>query len=385
MRLTVRQRGVLDLTPAELAAWSALEARAAEPNAFLSPHFVLPALRHLDPGVRPIAIMVERDGGSRPEMLALGVFVPVAGSRVCPVPHLAGYSSRHSYLSGLLVDRDHAHEAVRALYTHARRTVFGWQALVFPKLQSDGPTAAMLEEHARAAGLAVHRAGAQQRAVLVPAEGGQEALRAALGKKLSEIERCKRRLKDGGDVTWHCLRQKVGDAAVESFLRLEHQGWKADDGSSLRAHAADEAFFKEAVTRFDGESRALFTELRVGDRVVASTSNFVSGGAGFAFKVGWESELRKYSPGMLNEVELVRAAPEVCADLAWFDSGAAPDSFINRLWPRRRELATLVVPLTRLAGSSVRWSVRLRAIARRVRPATSAADGGTTGNAAEEP
>jgi CelD/BcsL family acetyltransferase involved in cellulose biosynthesis len=129
----------------------------------------------------------------------------------------------------------------------------------------------------------------------------------------------------------------------------------------------------------------LFTELRVGDRVVASTSNFVSGGAGFAFKVGWESELRKYSPGMLNEVELVRAAPEVCADLAWFDSGAAPDSFINRLWPRRRELATLVVPLTRLAGSSVRWSVRLRAIARRVRPATSAADGGTTGNAAEEP
>jgi hypothetical protein len=104
---------------------------------------------------------------------------------------------------------------------------------------------------------------------------------------------------------------------------------------------------------------------------VASTSNFVSGGVGFAFKVGWENELRKYGPGVLNEVEFVRAAPEVCADLAWFDSGAAPDSFINRLWPERRELGTLIVPLTPLAGASLGLLARLRRIARRVRPAKS--------------
>lgn len=372
-RLHVRQLGLGDLTPSRLAAWSALEARAVEPNAFLSPHFVLPALEHLDPGTSPIVLVVERgDRGASGEMLALGVFTSVKASRVCPLPHLVGYCSRHSYLGGLLVDRDHVREAVGAMCDQARRRSFGWQAMVFSRMRTDGPIASVLEERALATGTAMQRTGAKQRAILVPAEAGPEALKKALGKKSSEIQRCRRRLGDGGEVTWRCLRRGVDATVVESFLRLEDQGWKADEKTSLRSSPADEAFFKDVVARFDGDSRALFTELRVGDRAVASTSNFVSGGAGFAFKVGWETELRKFGPGVLNETELVRAAPEVCADLAWFDSGAQPDSFIDRLWPERRELGTLVVPLTRAGGASLRVLGGLRRVARaarRMRPA----------------
>ena len=379
-RLHVRQLGLRDLTPSRLAAWSALEARAAEPNAFLSPHFVLPAFQHLDPGSSPIVLVVERgDGGdgasasgSSAEMLALGVFTPVKASRVCPLPHLVGYCSRHSYLGGLLVDRDHVREAVGALCDHARRRSFGWQALVFYKMRTDGPIASVLEERALATGTAMRRTGTKQRAILVPADAGPEALKKALGKRLSEIQRCRRRLAEGGEVTWRCLRRDVDATVVESFLRLEHQGWKADEKTSLRSNPADEAFFKDVVARFDGDSRALFTELRVGDRAIASTSNFVSGGAGFAFKVGWEPELRKLSPGVLNETELVRAAPEVCADLAWFDSGAQPDSFIDRLWPERRELGTLVVPLTRAGAASLRVLGGLRRVAHVARRVTTA-------------
>jgi hypothetical protein len=99
----------------------------------------------------------------------------------------------------------------------------------------------------------------------------------------------------------------------------------------------------------------------------------VSGGVGFAFKVGWEAELRKVGPGVLNETELVLAAPEVCADLAWFDSGAQPDSFIDRLWPERRELGTLVVPLTRAGAVSLRLLGGLRRVVRRLRPPQSSA------------
>jgi CelD/BcsL family acetyltransferase involved in cellulose biosynthesis len=374
-RLHVRQLGLRELTPSRLAAWSALEARAVEPNAFLSPHFILPALSHLDPGVRPIVLAVERgDGngngdGPGAELLALGVFTSVKASRVCPLPHLVGYCSRHSYLGGLLVDRDHVTDAVAAMCDHARKRAFGWQALIFTKVQTDGPIAAALEERARAKGMEVQRAGMKQRAILVPAAAGPEALKKALGKRWSEIQRCKRRLADGGEVSWRCLRRDVNAAVVESFLRLEDQGWKADEKTSLRASPTDEAFFKDVVARFDGESRALFTELRVGDRVIASTSNFVSGGVGFAFKVGWEAELRKVGPGVLNETELVLAAPEVCADLAWFDSGAQPDSFIDRLWPERRELGTLVVPLTRAGAVSLRLLGGLRRVVRRVRGA----------------
>jgi len=370
-RLTVRQLGLGDLTPERLAAWAVLEARAAEPNAFLSPHFVVPAFRHLDPDVTPVILVVERGA----QLLGLGVFTEVLASRVFPLPHLVGYCSRHSYLGGLLVDRDHVHDAIVALCTHARRRSFGWQALVFSRIRTDGPIASALEQRARSVGATMQRTSPKERAILVPGEAGPDALKAALGKKLNEIQRCKRRLAEGGEVTWRCLRSGVNEKVVDTFLRLEDQGWKAEEKTSLRSTPADQAFFHDAVARFDGESRALFTELRVGDRVIASTSNFVSGGAGFAFKVGWDFELKKLGPGILNESELVRAAPEVCADLAWFDSGAQPDSFIDKLWPERRELGTLVVPLTRAGAASLRLLGGLRRVAqaaKRLRASTTA-------------
>lgn len=366
--LRVRQLRPDELTPSDLQAWSALEARAAEPNAFLSPHFVLPALRYLDPGLRPIMLVVERDSGSGPEMLALGVFSAVAASRVCPLPHLVGYCSRHSYAGGVLVDRDHAPEAIAAMCALALGGRFGRQALVFPKAQTDGPLASILEERARAAGLVVQRVAARPRSTIRPVAAGREALRKTLGHRFKKVERQKRRLSETGELSWHCLRQGVDEATAETFLRLEHQGWKADNKSSLRANPADEAFFKQVVSGFASDSRALFTELRVGGQAIGSTSNFVSGGVGFAFKVGWDIEWRKYSPGFLNEVEFVRAMAEVCADLAWFDSGAGPESYIDQLWPERRELATLIVPLTPVAGLSLRLLARLRPLFRRFRP-----------------
>lgn len=366
-QVRVRRFGVADLTARDLQAWTALEARAAEPNAYLSPHFVLPALRHLDPEVKPVLLAVEREGVGGNELIALGVFTSMAGSRLCPMPQLVGYLSRHSYLGGLLVDREHLDVAVGAFFDHLHAGLFGWQVLILPKVQSDGLVAQAFYTYAFGHGLHAHRAGVQERAVLLPAAAGQEALRQVLGKRYNEVERCKRRLSEFGDVDWQCLRERVSDVAIENFLQLEHQGWKAEVGSSLRATPADEAFFKETVARFGSESRALFTELRVGDKPIASTSNFISGGVGFAFKVGWEAELRKYGPGLLNEVEFMRAAPQVCADLGWFDSGAAPDSFINRLWTARRELATLVVPLTRLGEIGLNASASLRRAVRRLR------------------
>jgi Acetyltransferase (GNAT) domain len=115
------------------------------------------------------------------------------------------------------------------------------------------------------------------------------------------------------------------------------------------------------VARFDADGhRALFTELRVDGRAVASTCNFVSGPMGFAFKVGWDPEHRKLGPGMLNEVEFIRHARSHCADLISFDSGASADSFINRLWPERRDLGLLLMPSSRLASAALLATQRLR-------------------------
>jgi hypothetical protein len=222
--------------------------------------------------------------------------------------------------------------------------------------------------------------GPQERAMLDMSQCGEDMLRELLGKKLNEINRCRRRLAEMGELSWHCMGQgePLPESAVENFLHLEHQGWKGESGTSVRAVPAEEAFFREMVARFDAEGRALFTELRLDGRAIASTCNFISGTMGFAFKVGWDPELRKFGPGMLNEIEFIRQGRERCPQLTMFESGASSDSFISKLWPGRRELGALLVPGNRLAGAAMLAAERLRQSRRR---AAEAADAGAAGAA----
>ncbi len=352
------------LSEHELRGWAALEERALESNAYLSPYFTLPALQHLDPDLPARIVMVKRRSagpGSVREVAGVAVVSRRLRSHVMPLPHLEVYVSRHSYLGAPLLDRDGAREVATCLLDELARQAPLCAGLVIRNLDADGELLATLRDIVQTKGRMLGRVGAQQRAVLVPAQAGADSLKRTLRKKANEIERCRRRISESGDLQWHVHREAVGDEVIESFLRLEHGGWKADIGASLRSNPADEAFFRDMARRFAAAGRAFFTELRLDGQPIASTSNFVSGGAGFAFKVGWDDTFRKHGVGILNEAELVRHAPAVCADLRWIDSGAAPHSFIATLWPQRRTLVNVFVPLHGWGDVAWRLVSRLRA------------------------
>jgi CelD/BcsL family acetyltransferase involved in cellulose biosynthesis len=357
----VRLRQLADLTDMDRQAWARLEARAAEPNAFMSPHFVLPALAHLDAGASVVLMWIERDAGGLKELAGVGVFRYSLGTRAFPWPHLTAYQSEHTYLGGLLVDAEVVRPVVEAIQSFLSRPSCFWKGLELPKVHTSGPLAEAITALSSQRSQPAQRLGPQERSMLTLANCGEALLRDTLGKKLNEINRCMRRLEELGTVSWHCLREGIPAASIEDFLRLEHLGWKGESGTSLRSTPAGETFFREMVARFDADDhRALFTELRVDGRAVASTCNFVSGPMGFAFKVGWDPEHRKLGPGMLNEVEFIRHARSHCADLISFDSGASADSFINRLWPERRDLGLLLMPSSRLASAALLATQRLR-------------------------
>src|SRR5207244_4435419 len=121
------------------------------------------------------------------------------------------------------------------------------------------------------------------------------------------LRRRVRRLQELGQACWNVVcRGGVRETSVEAFLDLEHRGWKGDHCSSLRSTPAHERFFREMVAGFGTEDRAVFVELQLDGKVVATTSNFISGQSGFAFKVGWLPDLAKVSPARLTELELVR-------------------------------------------------------------------------------
>jgi CelD/BcsL family acetyltransferase involved in cellulose biosynthesis len=337
----VRILTAADVSPAFVSAWSNLESSCLEPNAYLSPHFVLPAIRHLDGKTRVLIVVVET---GPTDLAGVGVFRSVPATRSFPLPHLVAYQSRHAFLSGLLIDRERALAALNALFDFLHTMRWRWHGLEFRQTWGDGVLSDLIATTAAQRGMRHVTWDTRLRATLVPAKD-VDALGAILGSR--DTKRRMRRLQERGEVTWTLHRQGgIPEKSVETFLDLEHRGWKGESKTSLRSNPADEAFFREVVSGFGASDRAFFTELALDRRVIASTSNFISGHAGFAFKVGWLPEFAKMSPGVLNEIETIRHIRDECNDLLFLDSGASEGSYMDELWPSRRPVVSMAIAST---------------------------------------
>ena len=58
-QLRVRTIRAAELTPEVVQAWADLEARSLHSNAFLSPYFILPSIRHLTSDKNILILLVE--------------------------------------------------------------------------------------------------------------------------------------------------------------------------------------------------------------------------------------------------------------------------------------------------------------------------------------
>jgi CelD/BcsL family acetyltransferase involved in cellulose biosynthesis len=363
-RVRVLRHAELDETVRR--AWLALEERALEPNAFLSPLFVLPAVRHLASeeaaaGLR--FVIVERDAPAPPRALGLAVLQGARANRGFPLSHARAFRSVHSYLSGFLLDRAETEPAARALLSHLHGARWIRHGVEVEEWPADGPQAEILFRVAGEVGFRWCEWRRARRAVLEPGKAGPQFLEAHLsGTRKKKVRRAHRELEHEGPVRWRLVNDRAVDGAcIERFLRVEDDGWKEAQLTSILSRNGDAAFCREAMRSFAEAGRLFFTELLVGDEVVASTSNFVSGNAGFAFKVGWRQRFARAGPGYLNELEFVRHAPALGDRLAWIDSGAGEGSFIESLWTGRRELVRGTFARGLLGGLAARSSLRLRA------------------------
>jgi CelD/BcsL family acetyltransferase involved in cellulose biosynthesis len=351
----VRIRELRELSSGDIASWGHLEDRALEPNAYLSSRFVVPAIRHLDPDGRVLVFLVERRARAMAELVGLALLCQASPTRRFPLPHLRGYASHHSFLGGILLDRSHAEVALDALLSQLRRSSWRWHGVVVDRTWGDGSQADLLRRCSETSRITLQQLDVAARAVLrLPVDA--EAHFATLSAKLrSNIKRCMRQLREQGQVAWRTVPPgEVSESTVEEFLSLEHLGWKGDDGTSLRSAPAHERFFKDVVQRFSDHGRALFTRLELDGRIIAATSNFVSGDAAFAFKVAYAPQYARVSPGVLCEAEFLRAAGGLCSQLTYVDSGAAPGSYIDRIWPDRRTVQTTCLAISPLGKAVAR-------------------------------
>jgi hypothetical protein len=137
---------------------------------------------------------------------------------------------------------------------------------------------------------------------------------------------------------------------IEEFLRLEDGGWKGRENSALASNEAERSYFKTIAAEAFRQGRLAMLALRLDGRSIAFKIDFLAGRASFTFKIAFDENYSRYSPGMLLEVENVRRL-HAQSQIEWVDSCTDPFNFMfNRLWLGRRTVQSLIVSAGRAPG-----------------------------------
>ncbi|MCB1501255.1 MAG: GNAT family N-acetyltransferase [Bauldia sp.] len=343
--------------------WRDLARSSAEENVFFHPGMLLPAIDHLDGGIRIAAVR-----GSEGRLIALAPVDAVRFGRVAPAVRL--WVHDFAAVGSPLIDAG-------ALAAGAEAIVDGLPgdgSLIVPALPLDGPVAAALAAAARAAGRPVHVVGAHWRAVLGRAVAG-DGLRAALpSRRRGDFARQMRRLGERGTVALEVTGEPDRvRARFEEFLWLEARGWRGQRGLALVSTAAYAAFARDVVFNRSERGTVRLASIRFGERPVAIAVAFVAGATAYAWRLTYDADFARYSPGAQLMLDLPGSLLED-PDVAMIDScSPAGDRFAASLWPDRMSVGTLVVgppggSLLHNAGlAAFRAEIEARAAARRLR------------------
>ncbi len=350
----------------ETGPWLDLIKRTLEPNVFLEPAFAFPAAARIGP--QDVGVLTVHAGK---EMLAL-----LAGHvENRPVPVFVAWTHPYAPLSGPLLDRQSSAETVPALMAALRELPGAPKAALFPLLPETGVAARLIGLHLAGRGQTATRFNVHKRAVLMRDEVDGPAT-VSPGKR-KELRRQRRRLSELGHVD-HEVASAPRDvrSAVIDFIELEARGWKGRAGTAVARDSEAAQFMIDAVVGLARERKARVDRLSLDGKPIAATIILYSGDYGWFWKIAYDEEFARYSPG----VQIAADLTDVLAtdkSLALVDSCAVADHpMIDHLWPDRIAVADWLIPLDGaasytaavLAERARRMAIApLKAVRRRIR------------------
>jgi CelD/BcsL family acetyltransferase involved in cellulose biosynthesis len=329
-RIRPAQLAIVDLA----GEWDDLVVRAAEPNPFHERWFVAASLAHLA-GDRDIRLVEVRRGARLIGLLPLAI---ERGYARLPVRFVQNWFHDHAFLGTPLVAAGEEGAFWDSVLDLLDRDDWAGDFLHLRGIAEDGPL-----HRALGRGEVVHRRRrAKLDTRLSPDAYFEQAVR---GKKRKELRRQRSRLAELGELGFRRLVEKSELSAwCDDYLALERKGWKGKSGTGLATDAAAEAFFRAAAAGAWEAGRLQFLRLDLGGRAIAMLANFLTPPGGFSFKTAFDEDYRRFSPGVLLQVENLRILED--PDILWVDSCAMDHhSMIDGLWRERRSVVRVTVPL----------------------------------------
>src|SRR5262245_3172934 len=355
-----------DLTALEkhVAAWEELAVAAIEPNVFYEPWMLMPALRAYGGGGRLLFALVQTPDPARPlgSPLLCGFF-PLelkdnydGISKRLPLKTLCLWRKPEMiYLCAPLLRAGYAREALAAFFDWLGAGDYNCSLMEFGFVTGEGPFHHLLVDYLNEHPKFSYVTGAFTRALFRPAADAEEYVRSALGRfRRKEYRRQEKRLAETGRLEYTALESGDDvDAQIEEFLEFEAKSWKGSGGRAIVCSETDRKYFVEIAREAFRRGKLMLLALRFNGRPIAYKLNFLSGVGSFAFKIAFDEEYARYSPGVLLELENIRLLHER-PQIKWMDSCADPDRFmINQLWTDRSTIQHLVISDRKRQGDLV--------------------------------
>jgi CelD/BcsL family acetyltransferase involved in cellulose biosynthesis len=329
-----------DVQAGDMGRWRELAAVALEPNPFFEPEYLLPQARALGE-LDQVALAVAADGDAW-----IGC-MPIRRQRSwrrIPLPNSSiwrGSPALPALVGSPLISSLHPHDAAAALLGSVARSR-GSYFTAFEWLVEDGPVHRAICGATEATGLRSLRFERFERAFLKRRPEPDYLQRAVKGKHRAVMRTRWRRLQEQEGEPQ--IVDRAGDeAAVAQLIELEGRSHLAEHGMVLISNPAYVRFFHEMCEAFAARGRLQLLSLQVGDRTIAMKCNILADPGIFYFKIAYDENYAKFSPGIRLETEMYTLFHER-AQASWVDSCSAPrNEMNNRLLPDRRSFVTLTV------------------------------------------
>lgn len=123
----------------------------------------------------------------------------------------------------------------------------------------------------------------------------------------ANLNKARNKIKKLGDVQFFDARNTTDpNAELQTFMTVESSGWKGSEGSAILCQPQDVAFFSDVVTDLNSSGSVYFHHLKVDDRVVASNLGLLFKNTLLLWKLGYDDEFKKLSPGNLLIENLIK-------------------------------------------------------------------------------
>ena len=342
---------------AYVSRWKELAANAIERNAFYEPAMLLPGLESM-PQAAPLFVFVfslDPRSGAKGELRGFFPLERLRIHRLLPVPVLGLWEYGNCFLCTPLVHRTCPAQTLATFFDWLDEDPRSAPLFRLGLVTAEGAFHHHLLDFLRARGSLAVSDVAYTRAYLRQRQTTQDYLQAALTPdKRRDLDRKKRRLLSMGKLEFRMLDDPEDvETWIEDFLRLEASGWKGRAGTSLAQKGEGRTFFAPAVRQALRERMLLLQGLFLDDKPIAMRCSFVAGEGSFFFKPAYDEAYARFSPGVLLELETIRAVHDH-PTVRWMDSCTSPDNeLLNKLWMDRRAIHSVTIATKRGTGQVV--------------------------------